>query len=175
MSYIHICICLIYLQVDIALECARLQHRFSLPPLEVEDFPQVGLTDLRVMHSNPTYDQNTNSTDILQEILSVAHASQELINQSNLQDTWGGNYSADNNDFTFIAGKDAHGHLYSDICSTRCMDKSWEDPNLRSIEIGNLDEDFKTGRMIENLRWVGMSNEELEKVQFLACHKIFFF
>nr|CAD1844658.1 unnamed protein product [Ananas comosus var. bracteatus] len=27
-------------QVDVALECARLQHRLSLPPLEVDDFPR---------------------------------------------------------------------------------------------------------------------------------------
>ncbi|XP_021645189.1 NAC domain-containing protein 54 isoform X2 [Hevea brasiliensis] len=152
-------------KVDIALECARLQHRFSLPPLEVEDFPQVGPVDLKVMH------ENTNPTDILQEILSVAHASQELTNQTNLQDTWGRNYIADNNDFTFLAGNDTHGHLYSDINSMRCMDKSWVDPNLRFVEIGNLDEDFKTERVTENLRWVGMSNEELQK-SFIEEQKV---
>ncbi|XP_057994688.1 NAC domain-containing protein 54 [Hevea brasiliensis] len=159
-------------KVDISLDSARLQHRFSMPPLEVEDFPQVGLTDLKVMHSTPMHDQDTSQTGILQEILSVAHASQELINQSNnLQDTWGGNYSADNNDFTFIAGKDAHGHLYSDMYSMKCMNKSWGDPNLRSIEIENLDEDFKTEGVTENLRWVGMSNEEPEK-SFMEEHKV---
>ncbi|KDP35715.1 hypothetical protein JCGZ_10487 [Jatropha curcas] len=158
-------------KVDIALECARLQHRFSLPPLEVEDFPQVGLTDMKVMHSTSMH-QNTNRTDILQEILSVAHASQELINQSNLQDSWGGHYSHDTNDFTFVAGNnDVHGNLYADMNSMRCMEKSWGDPNLRSIEIGNFDDDFKTERMSENLRWVGMSNEELEK-SFAEEHKI---
>lgn len=96
-------------------------------------------------------------------ILSVAHASQELINHSNTQDTWGGNYAADNNNFSFVAGKDMH--LYSNINSMRCMDKSWEDPNLRFIEIGNSAEDFKTERMTENLRWVGMTDEELHKVR----------
>jgi len=50
-------------KVDIALECARLQHRLSLPPLKVEDLPQdVSLDDV----SNP------NEVDILQEFLSVA-------------------------------------------------------------------------------------------------------
>jgi len=63
-------------QVDVALECARLQHRLSLPPLEVEDFPQdVSLdTKTSILRSNP------NEVDILQEFLSVASASQELIN-----------------------------------------------------------------------------------------------
>ncbi|KAG8662554.1 hypothetical protein MANES_01G123600v8 [Manihot esculenta] len=141
-------------KIDVAFECARLQHS-SLPPLEVEDFPHLGLTDVKVMH------ENTNRKDILQEILSVAHASQELINHSNTQDTWGGNYAADNNNFSFVAGKDMH--LYSNINSMRCMDKSWGDPNLRFIEIGNSAEDFKTERMTENLRWVGMTDEELHK------------
>jgi len=65
-------------QVDVALECARLQHRLSLPPLEVEDFPQdVSLdTKTSILRSNP------NEVDILQEFLSVASASQELINGS---------------------------------------------------------------------------------------------
>jgi len=61
-------------QVDVALECLRLQHlvvleserlqhRLSLPPLKVEDLPQdVSLDDV----SNP------NEVDILQEFLSVA-------------------------------------------------------------------------------------------------------
>jgi len=55
-------------QVDVALECARLQHRLSLPPLEVEDFPQdVSLdTKTSILRSNP------NEVDILQEFLSVA-------------------------------------------------------------------------------------------------------
>ncbi|EEF35791.1 hypothetical protein RCOM_1603380 [Ricinus communis] len=157
-------------KVDIALECARLQHRFSVPPLQVEDFPQVGLTDMKLMRSISMH-ENSNRTDILQEILSVAHASQELINQSNIQDTWGGNYSSDNNDFTFIAGKDVHGNFYSDMNSIRCIDKSWADPNVRYTEIGNLDEGFKTERMVENLRWIGMSNEELEK-SFMEEHKV---
>jgi hypothetical protein len=48
-----------------------------LPPLEVEDFPQdVSLdTKTNILRSN-----NPNEVDILQEFLSVASASQELIN-----------------------------------------------------------------------------------------------
>ncbi|XP_050227889.1 NAC domain-containing protein 54-like isoform X2 [Mercurialis annua] len=153
-------------KVDIALECARLQHRFTVPPLEVDDFPQVGFTDMKMMHSTSMHEAS-NQTDILQEILSVAQASKELI-----QDTWAGNYSnSDNNDFTFIADKDVHGNFYNDMNSMRCIDKSWADPSVRSVEIGNLDENFKNDRIIENLRWIGMSNEELEK-SFMEDHKV---
>ncbi|CAK7338885.1 unnamed protein product [Dovyalis caffra] len=156
-------------KVDIALECARFQHRFALPPLEVEDFPQVGFTqDLKVMQQ-PSMPESTSThqTDILQEILSVAHVSQELINQSSFQDTWGGNYAATDHDFTFMAGKDVQHNMYSDMMmnSTRWADKQWIEPSTssRSVEISDLDEAFKAERMVENLRWVGMSNDELEK------------
>ena len=50
----------------------------------------------------------------------------------------------------------------------RYVDKTWEDAiNTRTIEIGDVDEEFKEERMVENLRWVGMSSEDLEKVQCL--------
>lgn len=160
---------LVYMQVDIALECARLQHRLSLPPLEVEDFPQVGMSTLQ-----STGHENPNETDILQEILSVAHVSQELINQSNYGDSstaWGGNYGhqvAD--DFTFMVGKDSSTTNYNndqlnyEMDSMRYLDKSWTDPDTRTIEIADLEDEFKTEKKIENLRWVGMSNEDVEKV-----------
>ncbi|KAJ1299072.1 hypothetical protein BS78_01G503200 [Paspalum vaginatum] len=64
-------------KVDVALECARLQHRLSLPPLEVEDFPQDVSLDTK---TNVLRSSNPNEVDILQEFLSVASASQELIN-----------------------------------------------------------------------------------------------
>lgn len=145
------------MQVDIALECARLQHRLALPPLEVEDFPQVGMTMQATQH------ENANETDILQEILSVAHVSQELINnQSNFGHTWGGNYAQPDRDFTFAVGKD--GTDYNQINEMDSMRSSWADPHARTIEIADLEDEFRTERKIENLRWVGMSNEEVEKV-----------
>jgi hypothetical protein len=151
------------LQVDIALECARLQHRFSLPPLEVDDFPQAGFTDFRMSQSTPIR-ENANETDILQEILSVAQASQELINHSNIPDTWGGNYAPDD-DFSFMVG--TRDHTRNIQVSDMNAERYWEDPSTRSIHIGDLDEDFKTERMAENLRWVGMSDKDLEKVPLI--------
>ncbi|KAH7653697.1 NAC domain-containing protein [Dioscorea alata] len=63
-------------EVDVALECAKLQHRLALPPLEVEDFPQVDLMEMK-----------TANDGLFKEILSVASAPQELlINNSYYQD-----------------------------------------------------------------------------------------
>lgn len=137
-----------------------MQHRFAMPPLEVEDFPQIGCTDMRVMHSSNSMLENTNRTDILQEILSVAQASHELMNHSNHHDTWAGNLYADNNDFAFINTKNTHDH------ANFYNDKSWgSDPDaMTSIAIRGYDVDLKNDRIVENLRWVGMSSEELEKV-----------
>lgn len=135
----------------------------------MEDFPQVGLADIKMMQQ-PSMPESTSThhTDILQEIRSVAHAPQELINQSSFQDTWGGNYAAPDLDFTFMSGKNVQHNILSDMMmnSTRLADRSWIDPSTSSryIEISDLDEAFKTERMVENLRWVGMSNDDLEKV-----------
>ena len=116
-----------------------------MPPLQVQDFPQTGFMNLKMpqtsfMHENTNDQQNM----LVQEILSVAQASQELINQDI---TWGGNFAHDD-DFSFLP------HNNNQI----------QDQASKSIEIGGLDEQFKNERVVENLRWVGMSNKELEKV-----------
>lgn len=167
-------------QVDVALECARLQHRLSLPPLEVEDFPQTSvINDFKVMqssgHHQPMPESTANQTDILQEILSVAHVSQQLINQpsSNFVDqtTWGGNSinigtAAD--DFSFMVGRETQYNqplANNDLNPMRYMEKSWENPITRSIEIGDFEEDFQTDhRTVENLRWIGMSSKDVDEV-----------
>ncbi|KAF5457571.1 hypothetical protein F2P56_021663 [Juglans regia] len=165
-------------KVDIALECARLQHRFSLPPLEVKDhdhFSQAEFSDFRMSQSIPLHESTAHETDILQEILSVAQASQELINQSNLPDTWGGNYAPDD-DFSFLIDRDTHNQAGDLSLYERYIDKSWEDSStIRTIQInGDLDhEDHQTERLAtENLRWVGMSNKDMEKSHVMEEHKI---
>ncbi|XP_004289565.1 PREDICTED: NAC domain-containing protein 86 isoform X2 [Fragaria vesca subsp. vesca] len=167
-------------KVDIALECARLQHRLTLPPLEVEDFPHVGFTDFKnLQYSDPGLEGTGTETDALQEILSVAHVSQEMINQSNnfADQTWAtANYAPGANDFSFMVDRDAH---YNQIITThhdmnpmRYVDKPWENSYIRSIEIGDLeDDDFRTDNTTENLRWIGMSDKDLEK-SFTEEHKI---
>lgn len=142
-----------------ALECAKLQHRLSLPPLEVEDFShQIGVTDFNMQHHSHGPTQ--------QEL---------IINQScSVQDPWGGNYSnAADDDFSFMmTGEDNHYYEPSNnnngMTSVRYNDNSWEALNSRPIEIGDLDEDVKSERMVENLRWVGMSNKDLDKVRIYA-------
>lgn len=102
-----------------------------------------------VFHGNTSHQQ----PDIVQEILSVAQASQHLQNQ----ETLAGNY-APADDFSFFL----HG---PDTNYSRCLDNIGEELNHRSIEIGeDNDQVFQTGRMVENLRWIGMSNKELETV-----------
>ncbi|ESW13962.1 hypothetical protein PHAVU_008G241200 [Phaseolus vulgaris] len=153
-------------KVDIALECARMQHRFVMPPLEVDDFPQVGISELKMTQASSSMQGSRPETDILQEILSVAHASQELINQSSYSQEWGGNdyyYAPRDDDFTFMVGTN-YNHS-NEMSSARYVDKAWEDANTRTIEIGDMDQEFKAERMVENLRWVGMSREDLEKME----------
>ncbi|KAL3845064.1 hypothetical protein ACJIZ3_002467 [Penstemon smallii] len=142
-------------KVDIALECARLQHRFSLPPLEVRDYSQTALlNDPRMSHSS-VFHENTNPPhDIVQEILSVAQASHDLQNQ----ETWGEVY-APIDDFSFIID----GNQESEINSSKYIMNNIvrEEYNQKSIEIEEKGELFRNGRMVENLRWVG--NKELER------------
>ena len=147
----------VYDQVDIALECARLQHRLSLPPLQVQDFQHRG-TSTNYIESMP---QSSNrptmgsQQDLLHEILSVAQVSKDLIDQ----DEWVGSFAAGNdNDFSFLPNNSNQIH---GVGSFRFMG---DDQNARSIEIGGFDEQMEPDRMVENLRWVGMSNKDLEMV-----------
>ncbi|XP_022846826.1 NAC domain-containing protein 86-like [Olea europaea var. sylvestris] len=136
-------------KVDLAIESARFQHHFTLPPLEVQDFPQSGLS-----HSNAFHENTNQHTDILEEILSVAQASHELQNQ----DAWGGMY-ASAEDFSF----QPHNNQIHGMDSFKYTDNLRDEPNHRSIKIEEKDKVFASERMAENLRWVGMSNKELEK------------
>ncbi|XP_068495509.1 NAC domain-containing protein 86 isoform X2 [Phaseolus vulgaris] len=156
-------------KVDVALECARMQHRFSMPPLQMQDldFPQVGISKLKMEQGSSSMSGSRNETDILQEILSVAHASQELINQSNYSSqpfmNANENYAPHETDFTFMVGTNYNHVNDMNTMNMGFVDKAWEDKNTRSIEIGDLDDGFKTERMMENLRWVGMSSKNVEK------------
>ncbi|KAJ0703686.1 putative transcription factor NAM family [Helianthus annuus] len=150
-------------KVDIALECARLQQRLSMPPLQYQDLPQQGATsyvDLMNMPqaSSSMRDFSTSNgpqQDILQEILSVAQVSQDLNNQN----TWGGGHSNHHeDDFSFLANNNSNNQMH-DVGSFRFMG---DDQNMRSIEVGGAHDQLGTNRMAENLRWVGMSNKDLE-------------
>ncbi|CAN0913885.1 NAC domain-containing protein 54 [Linum grandiflorum] len=173
-------------KVDIALECARLQHRFTLPPLEVEDYPNKRTMSTMMMNDGSSSHHNNNpGSDLLQEILSVAHASQELINNNNnnVDDQYMNSFQAagfgsgvndfaavaDNNDFTFTSVENNRDMSMS----SNDRSSSWLDQS-RSVEIGDdvVDGRFvRSDRMVENLRWLGMSNDELHQ-SFTNEHKI---
>ncbi|KAF7816297.1 PH, RCC1 and FYVE domains-containing protein 1 isoform X1 [Senna tora] len=166
--------------VDIALECARMQHRLAMPSLEVEEFGQVGNNcQVTKMH----YSNNNESTDmLLQEILSVAHASQQLINHSDsdYSHSWGApnhqHYASasasaqqDDHDFTFMVHA-THTTTTSDH-DDYYNHATWEDPNsIRSIQIGDLDDDdFKSDhRMVENLRWSFMEDQKIVPIEDIS-------
>ncbi|KAJ9540918.1 hypothetical protein OSB04_027424 [Centaurea solstitialis] len=152
-------------KVDIAMECARLQQRLSMPPLQVQDLPQQGATSYVDLMNMPQTSSgmhemattNGPQQDILQEILSVAQVSQDLINQN----TWGGGYSGNHeDDFSFLANNNNSNNQMQDMGTFRFMG---DEQNMRSIEVGGVNEQLgNTDRMAENLRWVGMSNKDLE-------------
>ncbi|KAF3791230.1 NAC domain-containing protein 45 [Nymphaea thermarum] len=90
-----------FVQAEIAIECARLQHRFSLPPLNVEELPPIDTTHMKFpdigIFQEHDIDQNNNiscqnEANILQEILSMASTSHEMTSLPSYSDLWVGNY-----------------------------------------------------------------------------------
>ncbi|XP_071735367.1 NAC domain-containing protein 54-like [Rutidosis leptorrhynchoides] len=151
-------------KVEIALECARLQQRLTMPPLQIQDLPQQGAISYVDLMNMPQTSSNlcefatsnVPQQDIVQEILSVAQVSQDLINQN----TWGGgNFSGHHeDDFLFTANNISNNHM-QDEGSFGFMG---DEHNMRSIEVGGANEQLGTDRIVENLRWVGMSNKDFE-------------
>lgn len=129
-------------KVDIAIECARLQHRFTLPPLEVEGSPSFGTTNLANMGMCQSYYANGGTStggDILDEIFSVAQAQQDLINLPSTTPTMMGGQSYNN-----------YGDPMNQQASSRrpVMENSWDDMNTRLVGMGSMEE-FKSERMVD--------------------------
>ena len=159
------------MQVDVALECARLQHRLTMPPLEVEDFPHDVSLDTKtgILRSNP------NEVDILQEFLSVASASQELINgsgSSSYPDTWlgagtssaGGHYMNELSSLVELGASKAKEEAdnFYQLCSIGAS-MSRDEPG-RLADIRDMEEFKKEKRQAENLRGVKLVNNDLGEV-----------
>ncbi|XP_047318140.1 NAC domain-containing protein 86-like [Impatiens glandulifera] len=151
-------------KVEVAMECSRLQQRFSVPPMEVLDFPQNGFMDMRMQHSTSIHgSSNIGGRDIVEEILSVAQASHELNNYN--RNSWTSGYDV-SNDFSF--------HPYANNIHERGSSSRWMD------SINNLDEELEFEKPVENLRWVGVSNKDLDKsfleeyisVPIEDCHEL---
>ncbi|KAK1297561.1 NAC domain-containing protein 78 [Acorus calamus] len=155
-------------KVDVAIECARLQHR--LPPLEVDDFPQMDLLQSKVPNLG-FYGDNPNgpcTVDLIHEILSVPSSStQELINQPSYdQGIWAGQLGSMQHQLH---------HNMNDVGSSRSMAKSFGGYNdMRLIDIGEFEEEFREEKKVaENLRGVTVLDRDLREIileghEFLA-------
>uniref|UniRef100_A0ACD5WTD5 Uncharacterized protein n=1 Tax=Avena sativa TaxID=4498 RepID=A0ACD5WTD5_AVESA len=162
-------------KVDVALECARLQHRLTLPPLEVEDFPHDVSLDTKtgILRSNP------NEVDILQEFLSVASASQELINgsgSSSYPDMWlgagtssagaSGHYMNELSslvDLGAMKAKEEADNFYHLCGIGASMSRDRDEPG-RLVEISDMEEFKEEKKQAENLRGVKLVNNDLGEI-----------
>lgn len=160
----------IALQVNIALECAKVQQWLSLPPLEMDNFPQINLTDSKIQHFGYLQD-DPKERDILQELLSVDCNSQGLDNQSHYQDKWEGLYPS-MEEFSALSEQGIVRHVeekkkgqISEMGSSRFIERSYGvEENIRYLENGDLEEEFREERVVENLQGENISNRNLGKV-----------
>ncbi|KAD3640593.1 hypothetical protein E3N88_29816 [Mikania micrantha] len=149
-------------KVDIAMECARLQHSLSLPPLQVQGYHDNSVASYIDLKNIP---QSSNASligsqhDILHEILSMG--SQDFINH----DEWSGGYAAIDNKFSFMMNND------NQMLDSGSFEFVGDDRNTRAIEIDDVDGKLKSDRMVENLRWVGMTNKDDPEMAFLEDYK----
>ncbi|KAK3150296.1 hypothetical protein QOZ80_3AG0231380 [Eleusine coracana subsp. coracana] len=164
-------------KVDVALECARLQHRLSLPPLEVEDFPHDDASlDTK---TNVLLRSNPNEVDILQEFLSVASASQELINGSSSSyaaEMWPGagssnvstHYSNELSSLVELGVKakvEADNFYHIGTSSGFALKSAHVDEPVRLVEISDMEEELKEEKkQVENLRGVRLHNNDLGEI-----------
>ncbi|XXG87337.1 hypothetical protein AAC387_Pa11g2050 [Persea americana] len=158
-------------KVNIALECEKLQQWLSLPPLEMDDYPQINLTGSKIQHSEYLQLEEPKERDILQEVLSVTYNSQGLPNQSHYQDRWQGHCPA-MEEFSALCEQGIAGHVVekkgqiSELGSSRFIERSHGvEENIRFIEVGDLEE-FEKEKVVENLQGENMSNTDLGKTAF---------
>ncbi|KAK4749167.1 hypothetical protein SAY87_026616 [Trapa incisa] len=143
-------------QIDVALECQRLQHRLlaQLSPLEIGDY-RPDLQDCSAFLDGGDFLARENTwkpSYIPEEILSSAPASRDLFQQHNHQ-----SYPQQMNklgDVNYDCSP-----MEDDFSFSRFMEVN--DPSVRALEIEDLDDDGYC--KVENLRWVGMSSKHLEK------------
>lgn len=143
------------MQVDVALECAKLQHRLSLPPLELEDFPQIDLLNSKALECG-FIEGNASEVDALQEILSVASASQELINNPNYPYAW-----TKVSPYFMKPIEEQKINGSTQLCQ---MESVVEQAKLR--DISELEEELmEEKKAVENLRKITMSMSDTVKVK----------
>lgn len=114
-----------------------------VPPLYVE-----GLTHSEYLGNNVANDTD----EMLSKIIALAQASHE---PRNSLDSWDGGSASGNfhGDFNYSGEK------------VSCIEA-----NAKAVDMQEHYGSFKEERLVENLRWVGVSSKELEKVViFLQC------
>ncbi|KAK8916738.1 NAC domain-containing protein 74 [Platanthera zijinensis] len=153
--------------VDVALECARLQQRFTMPSLEVEDYQQILMADSKIINSANYSQFNTTGGDILHEILSVASASQELINNPNFhEDMWATRITPHFNE-SFSSLIEPGSVVPSGLIAKSC---GLEDqPTF--VDIGELEDEFKEHKKVENLRNVKKLGANLMEMIAAETHQ----
>lgn len=123
-----------------------------------DDFPQFNLPDHKALQ-NSTPHQEIKGIDVIQEILSVASSSQEMINNFGYDDNnvWlGNNYSH--------SGGFPEFHFGSGVASSSRISGS-ENESASLIEIRDLEEEFKQERkQVENLRGIKVLKDDLGEV-----------
>lgn len=151
------------MQVDVALECARFQQRFTMPTLEVEDYPQLHMTDTKILHTANYSQHANNGGDILHEILSVASASQELINNPNFhEDVWTTRITHNFNEPFSSLNEPGNG-----VGSSRFIAKSCGlEEQSTFVDISELEDEFKEQSKGKILRDVNNLGEKLMEVWF---------
>lgn len=153
----------------------RLLSDPPLPPLGMDDFP-TDEDEFKIIS------ESTSKSDILQEILSVAQASQQILNQSSRTNASSSSY--DHNNYAWGDGGSYHQYAPINIdhdFSFSTADATTSAAMMRSsIAIGdhivdNDDQEFKADdhAVVENLRWVGMSSKDMEKVKLIHVRSSF--
>jgi hypothetical protein len=122
-------------------------------------FPQLTFPERKALHDNTLHEEHKGA-DIIQEILSVASASQELINNFSFDDNtvWLGsnNYSHSGGFPNFDFGNGAA----SSSTNTASINES-----TSLIEIRDLEEEYrKEKKQVENLRGIRVLKNDLGEV-----------
>ncbi|KAF8116109.1 hypothetical protein N665_0022s0039 [Sinapis alba] len=128
-------------KAEIPFECARLQNRMlpPAPPLHVEDLA-------RSEHLGTNIANDTD--EMLSKIIELAQASHEPHNSS--LGSW-----------EFAS---ASGNFQGDVSYPgEKASSSWVEANMKAFDMQVHHERLKEERIVENLRWVGVSSKELEK------------
>ncbi|KAL0731046.1 hypothetical protein Bca4012_027140 [Brassica carinata] len=127
-------------KAEIAFECARLKNRMlpPVPPLHVED----------LAYSEHFGTNVANDTDqMLSKIIALAQASHEPHNSLG---SW-----------EFASASE---NFQGDVCYPgEKASGSGVEANMKAVDMQVHDGKFKEERIVENLRWVGITSKELEK------------